>query len=656
MLMANSLSNFRYYAARIGLLLLPIFCFVLLLAAKTQLFALAIGMASSTKQALPQYLGTFGALLLIFSFAVLPNGRWRWFWLLGADLLCSLVILLDLFFFRYFQDITTLRSLAVAWHYLNKETLWWRLLKPVDILLGADFLLLGGWLLWQRKRKARRGSAAIFKLEKADKYRWLIKLSLFVLLLLLGAGCCLQAYRLLEIDQPGITRSFYSKVYITQSVGEWEYRFLDIERMVQTRLPGDGQNLSQDQRASALAEWLRSEHPVSAPKDNMAPVAPGTNLIVIQLESWQEFVVGRTINGREITPNFNRLARNSLYFNNYYGETWSGGTSDAEFMSNCSLYPVSMGNAYMDYAGNNYVNLGKVLAEKGYRTVAMEADLPGFWNMDLMLRSEGFQQILDSDNFEHDLDIGMGLADHSMFRQAAAYLEQLPQPFYSFQVTLASHYPYLIPAEYKTLNVAPYQDLEFGHYLEAVHYADQALGTFLERLQADGLLEKSIVALYGDHQATFGRESQELRQFLGYGEVEMPYYSYLTLQKVPLLIHLPQAKQSGVIETVGGHTDLFPTLLGLLGEDPAVYPLLGHDLLDPANLGLAIARNGLLVTGEALLEMNQQKAFALPTGIPLAWEDLQAEQKRFQEYLTNTDLIMKYDLQEKIGKLLKAGK
>ncbi|HWQ88505.1 MAG TPA: LTA synthase family protein [Desulfitobacteriaceae bacterium] len=667
--MINRVSDFKYYGAKIGLLMLPGFCFALLLAAKTHLFALTIGMADSSKQALPQYLGTGGVLLVFLALSVLLVPRWRMRYLIAADVICSGLILLDIIFFRYFQDVMTIRSLPVAWHYLNAETVWWQMLRPSDLFLGADFLLLGSWLLYRQTAMKKRAAVAsqgikshpvtassatdisaigssATKSPDIVKFKWLIKLTIFGLLLLVGSGCCLKAYYLLEADQPGITRSFYSKVYLAQSLGEGEFRFLDFYRSLKTRLPEGMVQLSKAQKEAALADWLRSEQSPSAKTAGRLTVAKGSNLIVIQLESMQEFVIGKSINGQEITPNLNRLLKRSLYFNNYFGETWSGGTSDAEFMSNVSLYPISVGNAYIDYAGNDYVSLGKVLAEKGYYTVAMEADQPGFWNMDLMLRSEGFQHILDRDGFVHDLDIGMGLADHSMFRQASAYLERIPQPFYSFQVTLSSHYPFLIPEDYRTINVKPYEDKEFGHYLEAVHYTDQALGSFLDRLQADGLLDKSILAIYGDHQASFTRDNPELKRFLGYGDSEIDYYHWLTLQKVPMLIHLPTEEKTGIIETVGGHVDLFPTILGLLGEDAASYPILGQDLLNSSAPGLAISRNGLLVAGDALLEINQQKAYNLQTGEALSWTELQQEAEKYQAYLQNTDLIMKYDLQK----------
>lgn len=54
-------------------------------------------------------------------------------------------------------------------------------------------------------------------------------------------------------------------------------------------------------------------------------VAKGKNLILIQTESFNNFVVGATYNGQEITPNLNKLLKNdTIYFNHFYSTTGVG--------------------------------------------------------------------------------------------------------------------------------------------------------------------------------------------------------------------------------------------------------------------------------------------------------------------------------------------
>ncbi|WDC83692.1 hypothetical protein PL321_14080 [Caloramator sp. mosi_1] len=80
----------------------------------------------------------------------------------------------------------------------------------------------------------------------------------------------------------------------------------------------------------------------------------GKNLIVVQLEAFQGFLLNKKIDGIEITPNLNKLAKESLVFDNCFYQTAYGGTSDAEFLMNNSLLPIREGAVYYQYAGNNY--------------------------------------------------------------------------------------------------------------------------------------------------------------------------------------------------------------------------------------------------------------------------------------------------------------
>lgn len=50
------------------------------------------------------------------------------------------------------------------------------------------------------------------------------------------------------------------------------------------------------------------------PDNEYLGMAKGKNLIYIQVESLENFVIGKTVNGKEITPNLNKLVQKSLYF------------------------------------------------------------------------------------------------------------------------------------------------------------------------------------------------------------------------------------------------------------------------------------------------------------------------------------------------------
>ena len=121
--------------------------------------------------------------------------------------------------------------------------------------------------------------------------------------------------------------------------------------------------------------------------------ARGRNLVMIQVESLQAFVVGYRIEGREVTPFLNSLAAENLLFTNVTDQTEEGRSSDSELATQVSLLPPDRGAAAFLHAANHYTALASILAEHGYadplrgalrwRVLESSDHPPGLW-----LRSE----------------------------------------------------------------------------------------------------------------------------------------------------------------------------------------------------------------------------------------------------------------------------
>ena len=67
-----------------------------------------------------------------------------------------------------------------------------------------------------------------------------------------------------------------------------------------------------------------------------------------------------------------------MYFDNVYVQTAAGNTSDAEILSNTSLYPVSQGATAEQYGNNTYQSIGTLLKEEGYSTFSAHGFSPEF--------------------------------------------------------------------------------------------------------------------------------------------------------------------------------------------------------------------------------------------------------------------------------------
>lgn len=315
---------------------------------------------------------------------------------------------------------------------------------------------------------------------------------------------------------------------------------------------------------------------------NLTGIGKGKNLIVIQVESLQDFVIGLEYNGQEITPNLNRLIqdKSTIYYDNYYQLIGRGNTSDAEFTTHNSLYPSMDKPTYEQFVDNNYYGLPWLLRDNGYTAWAFHGYKREFWNRDAMYKSQGFQKYIAQDNYNITESIGFGLNDIDFFEQSMDYLKELDNvdnnPFYAFMITLTNHNPYKLPDNYKTLEIEDkYKNLIIANYLETVRYIDNALGVFIENLKSEGLYDETIIVLYGDHfgiSSSHENNSKFMSDFLGYT------YDFDEMLNVPLIIHIPNEEVGQTVSQVGSQLDFYPTIQNIMGYDNQKGLVFGRDL------------------------------------------------------------------------------
>ena len=340
-------------------------------------------------------------------------------------------------------------------------------------------------------------------------------------------------------------------------------------------LPGGGMS-------SSVPAWSE-QNPGGddAEEDPYRGIAEGRNVITIQVEALQNFVLNLEYNGQVITPNLNALlTQDTLYFDNYYYQIGGGNTADAEFAVNNSLYAPVDEAAYSRYADNDFYSMAKLLKDNGWTSAtAFHGYVNTFWNRNVAYPGQGFDAYLSgSDYYAEPAEVaGMGVSDGEFFVRAVDYLKEQSGPFYAFMVTLTSHYAFELPAQYNMLTLKDeHVGTLFGNYLQSVHYFDHAVGMLIDALKAANLYDNTIITFYGDH---FGlpvydwQSKQFLTELLG------TEYTYESHFNVPLMIHIPG---SGVTETksvAGGHIDVMPTLLHLLGLKNEKGIMFGESLL-----------------------------------------------------------------------------
>jgi phosphoglycerol transferase MdoB-like AlkP superfamily enzyme len=376
-----------------------------------------------------------------------------------------------------------------------------------------------------------------------------------------------------------------------QELGLWGAHFLDWGRTWRLQR----QKLGEKDKERVRGFFLQRSEKLQALPAPFFGAAKGANLLLIQVESLQQFVVGLQVQGQEVTPFLNRLAKEGLYFPWVFDQTNQGRSADGEFIALNSQHALGEGAAVFRAASNRFLALPEVLRREGYHTLSAHPFERGFWNRALLHPRYGFSQSFFKRELGPGEIIGWGLADGAFFAKMVPILQRTPQPFFAFLITLGLHHPFdQFPEARKMLKLPDLGDPALENYLQAMRYFDASLQAFLQELSAKGILAHTVVALYGDHEA--GIPLQEpLARLL---QITWSPGRLVWLRRVPFFVLPPVAGLSGEVPEVGGQVDIAPTLLYLLGV-PRPKAFVGVPLV-PGWRGFAALADGSAVSSQLL--------------------------------------------------------
>lgn len=310
--------------------------------------------------------------------------------------------------------------------------------------------------------------------------------------------------------------------------------------------------------------------------------AKGKNVIILQLEAFQNFAINLSIDGQAVTPNLNALINESLYFPHFFQTIGQGNTSDAEFMSNTSIYPTGVIAMSTGYGDREIPSMPRMLAQDNYVSNTFHINDVAFWDRNQMYPALGFTQYYDKPSFNNDKFNAFGASDMELYRVGLEKLSALHEantPFYAQFVTTSSHHPFKVPKDLQRIKVpAELEGTQLGNYLIALNYTDYALGEFINNLKAKGMWEDTVLVAYGDH---FGLQPKDNDPAWVSEQLGITYHERLSRFNIPLIIRVPGV-QGETKEQVGGQVDIVPTLANLLGIDfeERGYTAFGHDLLN----------------------------------------------------------------------------
>jgi phosphoglycerol transferase MdoB-like AlkP superfamily enzyme len=475
----------------------------------------------------------------------------------GFNIFFSLLVLADIVYIRYFNSLPSIQSIFYADAVFGVTDSVKGLLRITDLLLFVDILLL--IILYRKYMKKGLG-------EPKNSNR---KLSFAFFLLCLSALIFVVTYDMKNIRLL-TTRVFDNRV-VAERYSLGGYHLLDIYRFSVSRFD----HITEEEKTKVLNEVLEYARPLE--KNEKTGLAKNKRVIMVQVESLQDFVINKKIEGQEITPNFNNLIATSDYFSNHYYQMGFGGTADTDLVANASVYPLRNASTFVQYGDSELAGLGDILGSGGYSTQAYHGFLRSFWNRNIALKSLGYQEFYGSEKYEDVPKVLMGAADEGFYQKTAGYIAEQKTPSLSYVISLTSHFPFDIPQEERDLKLDEEYPRTIEDYYQAMRYADKSFGKFIEELKSKGLYDDSVIMVYGDHAANVGDiNDSQVYKTIGYTS-PLSAEQRIEMKKVPLIIHLPGQKASNIHQEVSSHIDIMPTIMNLTATTSG-FPIFGRDL------------------------------------------------------------------------------
>ena len=571
------------------------------------------------------------ALLIIigaFGYFIKPKKQFQYYfiWILIFTLMC-IINSVYYVFYTSFASFSLLAELGLVGEVGDSVVEKFRIIDFIYVVFPILFYFI--------HTKLKKGNYYHFvsKIEKSKK--------MFVSTIL--AGVIVLAFTLVNITGTDASRLVkqWNREYIVQRFGIILYQGNDL---IQSLTPKINSLFGYDEAAKEFKDFYSKKFSEEQHKDNKyTGVLEGMNVVFIHMESIQNFLVNMQVNGVEVTPTINKLSKEGMYFSNFFPQISIGTSSDTEFTLNTSLMPASSGTVFVQYYDRDYVSIPKLLKEKGYYTFSAHANGSSMWNRNNMHPSLGYDDMYFQDFFVYDEKkdrLGLGMKDTMFFEQMQPVLEELEKNNTSYMGTLiqlSNHSPFSatdwnpqlydelgsldLTNTYTTIDEETGEEVQItddylkgtklGNYLISAHYADLALGTFIDYVNNSEYYDNTVFVLYGDHDAKL--DKAEYQYYFNYNietgelyeEGDPEYVNYDNFaneinRKTPLIIWTKNKnvakKIKRVNDNVMGMYDVMPTLGNMMNFDYKYA--LGHDIYDIGENNVVIFPNGNFVTNK----------------------------------------------------------
>lgn len=599
-------------------------------------------------------LGDLAIIVMIdaLGYFLKPKRRFTYFFSLSA--LFSLLCMINAVYYSNYSSYVSLSLLSTLPQVFGVT-------DAVDSIMGLkDFIFFWQLLVLFFVNKSLKTKKV--KAEKKGAGKVIALNTLVVGLIFLGFF--LSSLSSLDYGRLG---KQWNREYVVMKFGIYFYQFNDIFVSLKPEvMPLFGY----DNAYKEFKEYYDTREGYEQKKNKYTNIFKGKNVIAIHAESIQNFTLDLEMNGVAVAPNLKKMASEGLYFSNFYAQQSVGTSSDTEFTITSSLMPATTGTVAISYWDREYTTSYKLLKDKGYTIFSMHGNNGTYWNRNVFHKQLGYDNFYYyTKDFEIDEKIGLGLSDKSFFTQSIPIIKNIKEtekkPFYGTMIMLTNHTPFTWIDEFSDFDVTyHYQDetgteqianymegTKLGSYIKSVHYADEAIGEFINGLDQEGLLDNTVVIIYGDHDARINRS--EFNRLYNYDYTTdsilaeddpnyMPYTNYDNIlnYKVPFIIWTKEAKYKKEVTEVMGMYDVAPTLGNMFGFYNEYA--LGHDIFN-VNDNVVVFPDGNWLTNKLYYNSQKEEMYTLTTD-PIEQSYIDYYKDYSEKIISISNDIIIYDL------------
>ena len=334
----------------------------------------------------------------------------------------------------------------------------------------------------------------------------------------------------------------------------------------------------------------------------------GKNLILLTAEAFSPWFISE-----ELTPTLYRLTHEGFVCTNYYQPGWGQSTTGGEFAVLTGLLPTWIDNNVSFWASrNDYMPLalGNQFRALGYQTPAWHDNTYNYYNRDATHPNLGYdyQGIGNGLTLPSSSGSGWPYSDLEMMEATMdSYVDTYlatGQPFHAYYMTVSGHGGYgwghAMAAKNRAAAQAAYPDAStpVQAYVAANLELEAALTYMLEKLEANGIADDTVICLSADHYPYI------------LAEVDVDYYVELTGRqdteldtsryRNALILWCGSMEEPVTVDIPCSAVDILPTLSNLFGLPYDSRLLSGRDILDDSyNAASASGWNRVVIVATA---------------------------------------------------------